>query len=178
MGKKKKGEGSISSTFHGPEAWKHWVVLGSQSLPGFVRVFALLTFHCFAHFLHFARIRCPRDGKQERQGPETAVLHITCPHQARDNEAIASCPGENGLMSYPEINTKKGIWLCPFVGFCHLSLSPILALVSWKNQGNLALKKSNSNHPNHHMCIQSHLLQTIRSWSRCHNKRSPLPDWD
>lgn len=99
------------------------------------------------------------------------------PIKHRDNEAIASCPGENRLMDFPEINPRKGMWLCPFVAFCHLTLSPFLALVAWKNQGTSALTKSNSNHPNH-TCIQSHLLQTVRGWSSCHDKCSLLPDWD
>ena len=48
---------------------------------------------------------------QEMENKNDKVLkHLVClPIKHRDDEAIASCPGENRLMGYPERNTKKGM---------------------------------------------------------------------
>ena len=51
---------------------------------------------------------------QEMENKNDKVLkQLVCvprvPIKHRDNEAIASCPGENRLMDFPEINTRKGM---------------------------------------------------------------------
>lgn len=66
-------------------------------------------------------------------------------------------------MGYPETNTQKEFDSAPlWVSAISHSLP---SWVQWplKNQEAPALTKSDSTHPNHHICIQSHWLQTIRA---------------